>query len=258
MNYGLNLAASGVMTSMYRQDVLANNLANVETVAFKADLPFTRQRGAVRAEDGLGHLPSNEMLERLGGGVLLMPNRTNFEQGAVLQNGNDMNLAIEGEGFFVASSGQGSDSERYRLTRDGRLALDDRGRLVTAGEGLPVLDTNDRPITLDAGLFTIERDGTVRQGGDVVAQLQLATVPDTATLQKAGGNLFKAPATTIASRRPATGSIVQGAVEQSTVDPIEAIMGITSATSNVQNNARMIQMLDELMGRAINTFGRVA
>ncbi|MFG0252977.1 MAG: flagellar basal body protein, partial [Phycisphaerales bacterium JB038] len=69
MNYGLYTSATGVLAGMYRQDVLANNLANVNTTGFKQDFVTFKQRDPARLEDGLLHLDSNQMLEQLGAGV---------------------------------------------------------------------------------------------------------------------------------------------------------------------------------------------
>ena len=88
MNYGLYLSASGVLTNTYRQDVFANNLANVETPGFKPDLPSIRQRDPEAIEDNLGFQGSNELLDRLGGGVLAGQQRINFNQGTLRPTGN--------------------------------------------------------------------------------------------------------------------------------------------------------------------------
>lgn len=257
MNYGLYISASGILTSMYRQDVYANNLANVETVGFKADTVSTRLRDPARVEDGLGLLPSNKMLETLGAGVLISPNRVAMTQGPLERTEDPMNLAIKGEGFLVVSTGSGSGEERFRLTRDGRLARRPDGMLVQSGTGALVMDDSDRPISLGATPITIDRDGTVHQDGGTVAKIQLTTVPDPTLLEKAGNNGFKISATAIASRRPAGGEIAQGHLERSAVDPIDAIMRFTNAAGDVAQSTKMIQMYDELMGRTINTFARV-
>lgn len=259
MNYGLNIAASGVLTSLYRQDVLSNNLANVNTAGFKPDIVATRARDAARIEDGLFHLPSNAMLERLGAGVLMAPNRVSLDQGALERTGAPLDLAIEGEGFFVVSAGSGTDTERLRLTRDGRLTLDSRGRLVQAASGLPLLDVNGRPIRLDPGAeANVGPDGTIVQNGAAVARLQIAAVTDPAGLEKAGDNLFRISSGEVVSKRAGTGKVVSGFYERSAVDPIEAMMEITAAANAVATGGRMIQLFDELMGRAISTFARLA
>ena len=66
MQYGLQISTSGILTGMYRTNVLANNLANINTTGFKPDSAFTRQRAVVREEDGVYSLPSNRLLEKLG------------------------------------------------------------------------------------------------------------------------------------------------------------------------------------------------
>jgi len=263
MNYGLNIAASGVLTSMYRQDVMANNLANLDTPGYKPDMPFARARDAARVEDHLAGMPSNQLLERLGAGTMLAPNRTSHMQGDLQQTHNPLDAAIKGPGFFVVQAPGGSArpvGDLIRLTRDGRLTLNAQGTLVQAASGLPVFDMSNRPIVIDptAGAVSIQEDGTIMQNNREVAQLQLVNIPDPSVLKKVGDNLYQPNASQAAAMKPSHSSIIGGTIERSAVDPIKAIMGVTSAASDVANNARMLQLHDDIMGRAINTFGRVA
>lgn len=259
MNYGMQIAASGVLTSMYRQDVIANNLANVDTAGFKLDIAAARARPAARTEDGLFNLPSNVMLERLGAGPLMAPNRLSIDQGAMEPTGRPLDMAIEGEGFFVVAKRSGTGADQLRLTRDGRMTLDASGRLVQATSGLPVLDVADRPVILSGtGPVSIDGSGRVRQNGDVVAQVQVAHVPDPSGLTKEGASLLRPTAAALASRRAAGSTVNQGMLERSNVDPINAVMGVNNAANAVGTNAKMISMFDELLGRAVNTFARIA
>lgn len=260
MNYGFNIASAGVLTAMHRQDVASNNLANVETVGFKPDMATTIPRAAARIEDGLANMPSNSLLEKLGAGVLLAPSRTTFRQGSLQQTGNDLDVAIRGNGFFqVSTTDNATGAEGVGLTRDGRFTLDDRGRLVTVTDGRRVLGQGDRPITLIPGeLVTIGSDGSISQGGQEIARLALVEVPDPSRLRKQGAGLFTADAQTLAQRRPADGDIVQRSVEHSGVDAIGAMMQVQSAANAVSASTRVAQICDELMGRAINSLGRVS
>ena len=70
MNYGMQISASGALSGLYRMDVFSNNLANINTTGFMPDVPVIRQRDAAAREDGLGAMPSNELVERLGAGVM--------------------------------------------------------------------------------------------------------------------------------------------------------------------------------------------
>lgn len=261
MNYGYNMAASAVITAMFRQDVAANNLANIETVGFKPDTAFTIPRQAARQEDHLFALPSNKLLEKLGAGVFLAPTRTSHAQGALTRTGNPLDLAIQGEGFLVLSVNQsaGAAGQQVRLTRDGRLTLNDRGELVTVTGGQRVLDETGRTITLAPGEpVEIEGDGTIMQGGAAIARLQLATVTDKSQLRKVGHNQFAASAAALRSADDdQRGAIVSGHIEQSGVDAIQAMMAVQNAANAVSSATRLMSVHDEITGRMISTLGRV-
>lgn len=257
MNYGFQIAASGVLTSLYRQDVAANNLANARTVGFKPDITATRQRAAVRQEDDLQGIPSNVMLERLGGGVLLNRNRTSFEQGN-LDAAGPLDLGFQGDGFFVVRESVNGGSDRIRLSRDGRMTRNSEGILVQAGSGMPVLDAQNRPILLPSGPVQISGDGMIRQGNTEIARIRLVSVPNKDRLTKMGNSLFQAPNDAVAGMRPATGVVKQGYVEQGAIDEIKAMMEVTDAGRDVDASLSMIQQQDRMMDRAINTLGRVS
>ena len=258
MSYGLNLSASGVLTNLYRMDVLANNLSNAETPGFKPISAATRERDVARVEDGLAFLPSSTMMERLGAGSMLIPNRVTQGQGALDTTNRPLDVAIQGRGYLVVQSGQGVDSEALRLTRDGRLSLDAGGRLVQASTGLSVLDIQNKPIRLAAtGQVHIDDAGTITQGGQTIAKLQLTTVGSPERLQPVGNGLYRADARLMAARKPATATLSQGAVERSTVDAVRTMMDISSAERSVNSNLRMISLYDSLMERAVS-LGRVA
>jgi flagellar basal-body rod protein FlgF len=259
MNYGYAIGASGVLAAMHRQDVAANNLANVTTIGFKADMGSTIPREAARIEDGVFNLPSNRLLEKLGAGVLLAPTRTKFEQGAIEQTGNPLDVAIRGDGF-LAVGGAGKDgAQTVRYTRDGRMTLDTDGRLVSALDGSPILDEQNAPISLDPHQkITIDSGGSIRQGGRVVAELGFVDFVDRTVLRKAGASRFDLVNGAAPSSVRPTGSIEQEALEGSGVDPIDAMMAVQNAANAVSAGLRMMSMHDELTGRAISQLGRVA
>lgn len=258
MNYGVQLSASGVLTSLYRQDVLTNNLANMDSVGYKPDVAATRQRDPVRREDGVGYLPSNALLERLGGGALAARNAVDFAQGPVQDTGQPFDLAIQGDGFFVVRDESDSGKDKLRLTRDGRLATDANGRLVMASTGMPVLDQSGRVIEVRPHQpVKVDGDGRVTQNNEEIAQLRLVSPADRSRLVKQGHSLFKAPPEAFTSTTAATGTIRQNAVERANVDEIRTIMSITTASRDVDANMSLISQHDRLTERVINTLGRV-
>lgn len=259
MNYGLYLSASGVLTNSYRQDVYANNLANVNTVGFKPDIPTLAQRQPESVEDLAPFGTANDLLDRLGGGVLAGRQVTSFAPGPIEQTGRDLDVALtDANSFFaVQAINPNTGNAEVRLTRDGRLAVNSDGQLATV-TGHTVLDAAGQPITVSPEQpVKINPDGSVSQNGATVAQLQVARVEDTSQLRKAGSNLFaftgSDPRTLV--EQP---NIRVGAIESSGTNAIDTLMSVMAATKAATGNANLIKYHDTLMDRAINTLGRVA
>src|SRR5438477_1085662 len=105
MLYGLYLSAAGVQTSSYRQDVIANNLANSETVGFKRDLALFQARRTALNESRRAGDWSDPLLEGLGGGTFVMPPATDHSQGELDHTGATLDLAVEGDGYFAVNDG---------------------------------------------------------------------------------------------------------------------------------------------------------
>lgn len=258
MNYGMYLSATGVLSNMHRQDVLANNLANLNTVAFKPDETFTIQRLPERLESP-SSAEANRLLEKLGGGHLLKQTLVNLKQGTLTQTGNDLDFAIDGEGFFVVASDPAAGAEEFRLTRDGRFTLNKAGEMVMAASGLKVLDTENKSIILDqSATINMNQAGEIIQNGKIQAQIQIVTANRRADLIKEGNNLLKLKNQGPQALRPATGLVMQQYVEASGVDPVMTLSNMISASKAVSANAKLMQYHDHLIGQAVNTLGRIA
>jgi len=259
MNYGLYLSASGVLTNTYRQDVFANNLANVETPGFKPDMPSIRQRDPESIEDGLGFEGSHELLDRLGGGVLAGRQRINFAQGAPRQTGNDLDVALinKDQFFAVQTIDPDTGQAQVRLTRNGSFTLNPAGELVTQS-GQRVLDTSDQPIVFNGpGKASIGSNGQIMLGHQPTGQqLQVAKVNNLESLTKRGRGLFafQGADPRAAIQNP---TIKPGFIEASGVDPIMTMMQVVAATKAATGNANMIKYHDQVLDRAVNTLGRV-
>lgn len=245
MTYGLWLSAVGLQTSQYRQAVLANNLANANTVGFKHDIAVVRERAVEADEHGPARF-GHALLDDLTGGSLVAPTYTAFVQGPIELTQRPLDVAIEGDGFFTIE-----DGGQTRYTRDGRFTIDANGRLITVTGGRPVLDDGGQEITVltggEAPAPRIDNRGRVRQGEQVVAQLGLVDFADKQRLRKVGANLFDAngePPT------PTTTTLRPEAVEGSTVAPIRSLASMIEVARAYQLNATLITMQDELNGRA--------
>ena len=251
MIYGLYLSASGIMTNAYRQDVIANNLANSETNAFKKDVPLFKQRLTAAQENRKPGDWTDPTLENLGGGMFLMPTRIDLEQGPTEETGNPLDVAIEGDGFFaVQTNGQ------TRLTRDGRFTIDRNGNLVLP-EGQKVLDASGQPIVLERDEpISIGKDGEITQRGKPVGRLGLFDVPDRSQLEKLGNNLFGvADANQL---RPAAGTLHPEFLERSNVDPTTEMAELMDAQRQLEANANMIRAQDATLQRLVNDVGKIS
>jgi flagellar basal body rod protein FlgG len=258
MNYGMWVAASGVLTSMTSQDVQSNNLANASTTAFKPDALPIRQRATVRDEDNLPWMDSNRMLERLGAGVMPEATVPKLGQGSLRATDNPFDVAVRGSAFMRVEA---ANPEGFALTRDGRLTIGSDGTLARVADGAQVLDRAGSPIALNRALpVRIDADGSVNQGGARVGVIDLVTVAQPTTLRKQGDGNFRLPhgAQVGALRRDHGAQLVAGSIEESGVNAISTLMGITNASRAAQGGMRMITTLDQINAAAITRLGRVS
>ena len=258
MNYGLYLAASGMLVNEFRQDVAGNNIANINTPGFKSDFVMVRARAPERIEDALTGIPPKEMLEGLGGGVLADEVRTRQVQGRLVKTGNPLDLAIRGDGFFTLMTGKSGSSLFRRFTRDGRFGLDKEGYLIHETSGMRVLGDGNSPIRLEKGIEpVVDANGVITQNNVQVGRLQVVSTPDASAFKKAGKNTFTLDNNAQKELSDATGQIRQEWYEGSGVDPMRALLELKSASGAVADAVRMMQYQDSLMNSAINRLGRV-
>ncbi|RMH27700.1 MAG: flagellar hook-basal body protein [Planctomycetota bacterium] len=255
MTYGMQISASGAQAALFRQDALAANLANINTAGFKPILAEAMHRDYARAEDNLWNLPSDVLLEQLGGGVFSAPTVINFKQAPLETTDQPLDLGIQGDGFFTVGN-----PDNPALTRDGRLTLDASGRLVMATSGLPILDVAGREIHIDPALgeLIIDSDGQITQNGAPIARIRLADVPDRSVLIKLGEGLFAHETGAKLPLIDAPGAIRQGTLETSGVDEISAMLGITAASKAAQSNISMLDMQNRMLDRLVNQFARLS
>jgi len=212
-----------------RQEVLANNLANAETAGFKGTRVFAR----------------------LVQGALLAPEAaTDFRQGTLTPTGQPLDLAIEGDGFFVVQTAAGE-----RLSRGGSLRLDEAGRLVDAS-GRALLGERG-PIVVPPGTVEVDREGVVRVDGTEVGRLRMERLPAGAEPVRDEGTLFVPPQERIrvpeAERR-----VQQGFVEQSNVSPLDGLVEMITVQRSYAAIERSIRVLDGVLERISNDIGRVS
>jgi flagellar basal-body rod protein FlgF len=239
------LSAEGAQAQARRLEVIANNLANVNTAGFKRDVPSFQSRFAEAIQRGLdaaGSLSKND----LGGGVKIESVATDFSAGTLRDTGNPTDFAINGDGFFQV---RGADGD-VTLTRAGNFLIDSRGRLVTQG-GESVLDQSGSEIEIDGTQpWDVFPGGRIVQDGAefTIGLVQPQSLGD---LAKVGANSFR-PLGPVAPVVAEARDVRQGYLEESGVNSTLEMIKMIETSRAFEANTRLIQHQDSMMSGLIN------
>lgn len=255
----MSSAASGMAAQETRMNVIANNMANVNTTGFKRsrtefqDVLYDTVRSAGAVGTGDNQVPVGLYV---GQGVRPVATLQEFSMGDIKQTGNPLDVTIEGNGFFQIMQSNGE----LAYSRDGALKIDAQGRLVNA-DGLLiepplVLPADARDVTISAdGAVTVTR--TNRPEPVEVGRIELAVFPNPAGLAPIGHNLFQLtaasgePVLTLPSNNGA-GRVTQGALEMSNVKVVEEMIDLIATQRAYETNSRVIQAADQMLGATSN------
>jgi flagellar basal-body rod protein FlgF/flagellar basal-body rod protein FlgG len=255
MSYGLYLSAAGAQAQSQRLEIIANNLANVDTVGFKRELAIFQTRYAEGSQQGGAGLAGGAASE-IGAGVQLQQTKTDFSPGALRRTGGASDVALEGDGFFQVRKGQ----EVY-VTRAGNFRVSSNGELVTQ-QGYPVLSESHDPITInaDGDPWEMTSAGELRQGSNVHS-LAIVRPRSPEELVKVGENLFRPAAGASGAGAgvqpvpPAEHSVRPGYLETSGVQPMAEMVTMIETTRLAEANINLIQtqsqMLSDLISRVL-------
>ncbi len=282
MIQGYYTGASGMIAQMNRMDAVSNNLANVNTTAYKRDVAVDRafpQLLLRRFNDNtqvqlpLGSVDRAPVVGMLGTGVETNEVFTVNEQGSFQQTENPFDLALEGEGYFVVDTPYGE-----RLTRNGSFHLGPESMLVTK-EGYPVMGENG-PIQIKENNFVIDRQGRIFQNETfardfqrlvsvrenqweevgIVDVIRLEQVRQPRYLQKQGSSLLSTNENSGESlpinfnARPV---VEQGFLETSNVNPVTEMVTMIEVNRAYEANQKVIESQDQATGRLLNEILRL-
>jgi flagellar basal-body rod protein FlgF len=209
-----SVALSGQLARERQMDMLANNIANLSTTAFKGER-MVFEKLVVTAADG----NPTAYVQDVG-------TARDWSQGPLTRTGNPLDVALQGQGFLEIQTPQG-----VRYTRDGRLKLDPQGQLVTL-DGDPVLSQGQQPIALPAGTstVTIGTDGTVSTAAGTQGRLGVVTFDQLQGVNAEADGLYN----TDEPPQPAAGTtIVQGMIEEANVQPVLEMTRLMAASRAV-------------------------
>lgn len=237
---GIYIAATGLLAESARQDVIANNLANVTTTGFKRSESTTSPFGSMLLHN-LG-MPGQPEVGTLEMGAQVNGISMIDSQGPLRFTGNKLDMALVGTGDFTIDAPNGR-----RYTRDGSFGMDSTGKLVTK-EGYPVLGTNG-PITLSAGEVRVGADGTITQGTAVRGKLLLTALDPTSITQEGGGLLTGTPKGT------ANATVRQNHLEGSTVNVVSEMVELIRVMRSFEANQKSVHAEDEALEASLTKVG---
>lgn len=242
MENTLLIALSHQAALRRRLEVIANNVANMNTTGFKSEQPMFAE---VLVKSRGGETARGDTLSF----VLDQATRRDTTAGPLIATGNPLDVAIVGDGYFVVMTPTGE-----HVTRQGRFRLDDIGQLVTE-HGHPVMAEGDQPILLgpeDADI-AISRNGVVSSENGELGRLRIVGFDNEQTLRLVEGGLLMAEAPGEDLQAP---EVAQGMLEGSNVEPIREITRLIAVQQAYDSASRMIDREDERIRKMIEEYGR--
>lgn len=273
---GLYTASSSMLCEIVRQDMVANNLANVDTAGFKRDQGIFKELPTMeirKVNDGELYPPRPfykfPKIGELGTGVILDESYTDFKAGKMEYTGNELDVALENEKAFLVVEGPNG----LRYSRDGILDINHEGFLTNMhgdyimAEREPVneqasdllIDENGNPtVTLervqvaDGQKVMIDEDGRVLVDGEPVARLSRGQAADRKAFRKEGGNKF---VRAYGAVNRSLGYVKPGYVEKPNFSLVEEMVKMIEVSRAYEANSKVIQSHDGLLDKAINSVG---
>ena len=252
MNLSLYSAATGMEAQQLNLNTIANNLANVNTTGFKRskiefqDLLYQKPRSAGAEAAGGNVIPTDI---EIGNGSRVAATSKAFTQGQVTQTGKELDIAIQGDGFFEVQRPDGTTA----YTRDGSFKLNASGQVVTS-DGLPVLSGFQAVPTGTTSISIAETGEVTVEGasGSQTYRISLTRFANPAGLKSLGGNLYEE---TNASGTPEQGNpgeqgfgqVLQRYLEGSNVNIVEEMVNLIVAQRAYEINSKSIQTSDEML-----------
>lgn len=244
MDRGLYSASSGGFLATRRLDIVANNLANINTVGYKAERLIARKQefGDTLAATMPGRELRRGDFERTPG-VIVEGTATDFTNGPIQYTGDPLHVALtDPKQFFTVTTPQGE-----LLTRAGNFTKNSEGQLVTA-DGMPVSGAGG-PITMPPGIAKISPNGTITVNGRNVGKVRVVQVQDTTALERIGSTRFKLQSGT--AEELETPYLAAESVEMPNIQVVDGMIDMINASKAFEAYTKTAQTINELNDRAI-------
>ncbi|HUB29851.1 MAG TPA: flagellar basal-body rod protein FlgF [Terracidiphilus sp.] len=230
MDSGYYSACTGLVTRTQALDTIANNLANASTVGFRAQ--HNLFSSVLANAGGLSQSPLDQAINNYG---ILSGTSLDQSQGALQKTGNELDLGIEGPGYFVVQTANGP-----MYTRNGSFQVSAKGQLVTSTGDAVMGDKG--VIVMPPGPVSISPDGSISQNGAVSGKLRVVEFPAGTELASVGNSYYSAPPNT--AKAAANSDIRQGTLESSNVNPISSMVELITAQRSAEMMQRALSMFN--------------
>lgn len=237
MENALLIGLSRQMALTHELDIIANNIANIDTTGYKSDNAMFEQYLMPRASDQSFSGPDRR--------IDYVEDRASWidmNQGAIQHTGDPLDVAIDGKGYLVVQTSRGQ-----RYTRNGALAINTAGQLVTSdgdqviGDSGPIaFQSTDHDVVISpSGIITVREGNSTADSSR--GSLQLVSFARPQLLQKDGGSMFMAPAGVTPNPAPTTTTVVQGSIEKSNVNGVAEMARLIEVTRSYTDIANILQ-----------------
>jgi flagellar basal-body rod protein FlgF len=257
---GLYTAVSGMITQEAKQQVTTSNLANVNTVGFKTDnlaikkfddvliQNYDKLSGGKNVRNVIGSLSYGSRIDEIN---------TSFTQGMLQQTDKSTDFAIDGRGFFTVTRSDGRGQAQNYFTRDGQFRINSAGYLVN-NSGDNVLGINQdtgnlEPIYVGNGKLAADINNNIYVDDNLKYKFILMDFDDYSTLKKVGDNLYAGGV----PNGNENITVKQNFLEKSNVNIINEMINMMTIMRSFESNQKIIQSMDETLGKAVNEVGAV-
>ena len=235
MKLNLEKLKHALSSQTFKNDLVSNNLANVNTTGFKRDIMFV------------------DMLDEIETDNYNKNTITEFNQGTLKNTGNPLDIAIQGKGFFVIEY----EGNEY-FTRDGHFTVNMDGNLINS-DGFKVLGQNGEiNVSIDGdktGQISLSKAGEIFVDNEYIDSLKIVDFDDYKNLRKQGVNLFSSY-NNVEGFEPENFLVLQNNLETSNVNSVNEMVELITLHRNFESTQRAVRTLDDALGKAANDIGR--
>lgn len=253
---GLYTSVSSMLTLQSRQSIITNNLANINTTGYKEETLVAKSFDEVILSNNDNYKAgqaNKQMLGSMSFGVRIDDTYTNYSQGTNVSTDNNMDFAIEGNGFFEVEDDQ---NNKY-YTRNGDFSVDAQGYLITSS-GHYVLGKNNATgaterINVGTGNISVTSNNKISINGEEIYNFNVVDFQDHNDLEKTGNGLYTGTNPINAENF----NVKQGYLESSNVDSINAVASLMETVKEFEANQKVVKSMDAILDKIANEIGRV-